>query len=218
MTYCIRTFARILVCNLAMGVLYGQSPSPTPATAPSTAPTITPGRDSYVIHVASDGFPHAGSSPEGAACDLARAFINSDYSLFQKTCLPAQPGSDYQKFLDGLKTQMEGQTKKPEASRTGPAALGICFLARHLSKSGPDSAAYAIYDFQDVMFVDVGVLLHGGHRSMCRTLVVQTSSGQWLVIPRPDLFQLLAGGLNDESSSSKIFTDIPDAATRLIKD
>jgi hypothetical protein len=49
------------------------------------------------------------------------------------------------------------------------------FAARHLSKNGPASYGYAGFGFQDIMFVDVGVFLYSGERSMMRTLVPSCS-------------------------------------------
>ncbi len=39
------------------------------------------------IDVAADGFPTGQETPEGAACELARAFINRDDVLFSRTCI-----------------------------------------------------------------------------------------------------------------------------------
>ena len=56
------------------------------------------------IKVAADGFPAGHNTPEGVACDLARAFIKHDMVLFTNTCI--QPfgasetfGTNYQTFL-----------------------------------------------------------------------------------------------------------------------
>ncbi len=35
--------------------------------------------------VSTDGYPAGNATPEGAACDLARAFIEADVKLFKKT-------------------------------------------------------------------------------------------------------------------------------------
>jgi len=37
--------------------------------------------------VSADGFPSGNATPEGAACDLARAFIKTDAELFKKSCI-----------------------------------------------------------------------------------------------------------------------------------
>jgi hypothetical protein len=39
------------------------------------------------IKVAADGFPAGHDTPEGVACDLARAFIKHDMVLFTNTCI-----------------------------------------------------------------------------------------------------------------------------------
>ena len=70
---------------------------------------------------------------------------------------------------------------------------------------GPSSFGYAAYNFQDVMFVDVGAYLHDGSRFLNRTLVVQTKNRKWYVYPCPDIAPLLSMGLNDEPESTEDF-------------
>ena len=77
----------------------------------------------------------------------------------------------------------------------------------HLSKSGPASYGYASFDFQDVMFVDVGVFLEDDKPSLNRTLVIKDRDGLWYVHPMPDASPLLDMGLNDESRSERDFSD-----------
>ena len=63
-----------------------------------------------------------------------------------------------------------------------------------------------VFNFHDVMFVDVAVELHNGKSYLNRTLVVKTADGNWYVHPCPQTHPLLSAGLNDESDSESEFT------------
>src|SRR5579864_5624239 len=58
------------------------------------------------LRVASDGFPTGQSTPEGAASDLARAFITRDAERFRSVCVrpwgAGQARTDYSAYLDGV--------------------------------------------------------------------------------------------------------------------
>ena len=164
------------------------------------------------VKVGDDGFPAGSNTPEGAACDLARAFIHCDTVLFLSTCLTPYGSTDtrdaYTKFLDGVALQMKEEAGKPERSPEGPKTIRQCFAARHLSKDGPASYGYAAFGFQDIMFVDVNASLNNGQTRTIRTLVIKNEDGKWIVHPRPDLSPLLSMGLNEESKSEKDFTEV----------
>ena len=70
--------------------------------------------------------------------------------------------------------------------------------------NGPASYGYAVFNFEDVMFVDVVTLNFDGTEFLNRTLVVKDRS-KWYVVPRPDLVSLLSWGLNSESESIDLF-------------
>ena len=159
-----------------------------------------------------DGFPAGGDTPEGAACDLARAFIRDDAALFLATCVEphGSPGDRlaYHKFLEGVVVQMKmdpaGRAPSPEA----PRSIAKCFAARHFSK--PGAAAYgSTLGFEDVMFVDVSARLQNGETQLCRTLVVKTKEGKWVVDPQPEQTPLLSEGLDDEPPSTQ---ELPGAS------
>lgn len=160
---------------------------------------------------ADSAFPAGSETPEGAACDLARAFIRHDPALFLATCIKPYGGAEtrkaYEEFLDGVVEQMKEEASKKEPSPNAPKAIGKCFAARHLTKSGPASYGYASFGFKDVMFADVGVYLQNGQSQLCRTLVIKTKQGKWIVHPRPDLSPLLSMGLNEEVPSEKDFAE-----------
>jgi hypothetical protein len=166
------------------------------------------------LQVAADGFPSGHDTPEGAASDLARAFIRRDTALFSSTCIRVYGGGSgsaaYAKFLRDTVENMKQEAAKKEPSPYGPKAIGKVFAARHFAKEGPASYGYATFDFQDVMFVDVGVYLQNGERAMNRTMVIKDRDGKWYVHPMPDASPLLSAGLNDEKPSVQDFTEVYD--------
>ncbi|CAN5478027.1 hypothetical protein BH09VER1_BH09VER1_27110 [soil metagenome] len=180
----------LILSVLAMAPLWAADP---PAKAP--------------IRVSEDGFPSGSVTPEGAACDLARAFIRRNGMLFMKVCMPpfgAPESKDaYQDFLD----KVVGDMTKGEAPANGPKKLAKCFAARHLSKDGPASYGSASFGFQDVMFVDVGVFLEDNQPQLCRTQVIKTKDGKWMALPRPGLYPLLSTGMNQEGPSQVDFSE-----------
>jgi len=163
------------------------------------------------LRVEADGLPGGHDTPEGAACDLARAFINRDEKLFSSTSIKPYgrgKGRDlYEKFLQDVIQSIKAESAQKEPSPQGPKSIGKVFAARHLSKSGPVSWAYAAHGFQDVMFVDVGVYLWNGERALNRTLVIKDSHGRWYVHPDPAADPLLIEGLNEEKESVLDLTD-----------
>jgi hypothetical protein len=163
------------------------------------------------LKVAADGFPASQDTPEGAASDLARSFIKRDVALFTNTCIRpfggGQARTNYQEFLDSTIQGMKEEAAKKEPAPSGPKAIAKVFAARHLSKNGPASYGYAMFGFEDVMFVDVGAVLQNGKRFLNRTLVIKRKDGKWYVHPSPDTDSLLSAGLNDETDSKQDFSD-----------
>ncbi|MFT3687249.1 MAG: hypothetical protein QM783_20390 [Phycisphaerales bacterium] len=153
----------------------------------------------------SDGFPSGLSTAEGAACDLARAFIKADSAMFRRTCMPDNfiKSDDYKAFLDELAAVMDDIKAGKAANTGGPTEIKKLYKARSLSKNGPASAGYALFDFQAVQFVDVETELTDGSMYTNRTLVFQLGDKTWRVMPRPDLVPLLSMGLNGESDSKE---------------
>jgi hypothetical protein len=166
------------------------------------------------LKVAADGFPSGHDTPEGAACDLARAFINRDASLFTNTCIRPYEGGkgppDYVAFLKSTVESMTAEAARKGEPPRGPKTIGKVFAARHLSKDGPASYGYAGFNFQDIMFVDVGVFLYDGKPALNRTLVIKDGDGKWYVHPAPNISPLLSVGLQNEASSEQDFSDAYD--------
>ncbi len=175
------------------------------AQAQTTQPTTKP-----VIVVEGDGFPSGHDTPEGAACDLARAFIQLDDVLFRQTCIrlyaDGNGPSDYARFFEQTAKSM--QVSKTSKNQKGPKKIAKVFAARHLSKDGPASYGYAAFGFQDVMFVDVGVILNDGGHFLNGTPVIQDKDGRWYVHPMPDVSPLLCEGLNHEAPSEQDFSEV----------
>ena len=164
-----------------------------------------------VIMVAPDGFPQGSSTPEGVACDLARAFIHRDAALFQRTCIEPFGGGDdrkaYEEFLKNVAASMEREAKKDTPSPGGPKTIAKVYAARRLTLNGPASAGYAMFDFHDIKFVDVEAELVSGKKSLNRTLVIQMKDGTWRVHPAPHTASILSMGLNDEAPSTQDFSE-----------
>ena len=164
------------------------------------------------IILAKDGFPSCQDTPEGAACDFSRAFIDSDIGLLKKTCLKTygsglDVGKKYDAFLakiiKGTQEHAGGETPHP----LNPKIIEKVFSARYLSMNGPGSYGYAVHNFQEVMFVDIGTLLHNGSKFVNRTMVVQKKDAKWYVHPCPTIDDLLSAGLNQEDGSTQDFRD-----------
>jgi hypothetical protein len=163
------------------------------------------------LKVAADRFPTGQTTPEGAASDLARAFIAGDAVKFRNICIPAYGGgqarAEYTQYLNGVSDDLK---QKGNPSPDDPTRIGTVFAARHLSKNGPSSYGYASFEFQDVMFVDVEVVLQSGNKHLRRTMVIKDRDGKWYAHPMPDVSPLLSDGLYDENASFQKFTDAYD--------
>jgi len=169
------------------------------------------------LRVAPDGLPSGHDSPEGVACDLARAFISRDDKLFSSTSIrPFGDGAarkDYEKFLEQTVESIKAEAAKKEPSPQGPKSIGKVFAARHFGKTGPISHGYAAFGFEDIMFVDIGVYLRNGERAMNRTMVIKDRDGKWYVHPAPSASPLLSEGLNEEDNSVLDITDVLSTRT-----
>jgi hypothetical protein len=164
------------------------------------------------LRVAADGFPTGQDTPEGAASDLARAFAARDAVGFRNTCIRPYGGgqarAEYTQYLNGVSDHLKQEKGNPSPDE--PKKIARVFAARHLSKNGPSSYGYAGFDFQDVMFVDVEVVLQSGNRHLRRTMVIKDRDGKWYAHPVPDVSPLLSYGLYDENASVQLFTDAYD--------
>jgi hypothetical protein len=182
------------------------------ATLLSSATIVSAVPSKPVIEVGADGFPGGHKTPEGAAADLARAFIRNDQKLFRSTCMsPFQGGEarkEYVKFLDDTAKTIAQQKKAPTPSPYGPKSITEVYAARHLSSDGPASYGYSVFGFRDVEFVDVSVTLRNGQTAMNRTFVIETPKGNWFVDPIPTASPNLSMGLNQETPSTQDFENV----------
>jgi hypothetical protein len=164
------------------------------------------------IKVLADGFPSGHATPEGVACDLARAFVKRDARVFEEACIkPFTQGKsreEYEAFLKSTVAEIKKEAEKKEPSPGGPKAIAKLFAARRLTVNGPVSYGWAAFGFEDVKFVDVGVTLHNGKRYLNRTLVIKDAKGKWYAHPLPGSSPLLSMGLNDESDSKTDFAEV----------
>jgi hypothetical protein len=163
------------------------------------------------IKVAADGFPSGHDTPEGVACDLARAFIRHDVSLFTNTCIQpfgAEAGrSNYVAFLEGVVRSMKDEAARQEPSPGAPKVITKVFAARQLSARGPVSLGYAVFDFRGLMFVDMKTQQVNGDFHPYRIFVIKKNDEKWYVYPTPNADPLLSSGLNSESESVKDFSE-----------
>jgi hypothetical protein len=172
-----------------------------------TAPAKKP-----VLAVEADGLPGGHDTPEGAACDLARSYIKSDEKLFSDICIRPYGGGTgrekYTTFLQATKHLIEQEHTKKTPTPNKPDKIGKVYAARRLSMNGPESLGYAAFNFQELMFVDVGVYDVNGQRELNRTLVIKDKDGKWYAHPNPAITPLLMAGLNQEKPSTLDVSDV----------
>jgi len=157
-----------------------------------------------------DGYPTGQSTPEGAACDLARAFITADGELFKSVCYSwsgGEAGEEYTEFINEMVENMNSMQGKSLEQFGGPKEITAAYKARHLTNNGPGSYGFAVMNLHDVMFVDVIANTWEDSTFMSRTLVVLKNNQKWYVVPRTDLFPLLSAGLNSEADSTVAWDD-----------
>ena len=214
-----------LVCALALAsVLAACEDKPTPPAAPSSpkpassaptpaapakqiAPAPTPSAAPAKIP---DTIPSGQTTPEGVACDMVRAYANSDGKLFRSCCFVITPGSPerdaYNNFIDETVTLMDVGNALPSNNRDWPASIQHLYRARNLSNSGPAAFGLDQHGLTGVRFVDMHVMLRAGTTTLRRTLVVQDEGSKlWFAVPHPEHFPKLSEGLNEESESTEVW-------------
>lgn len=145
--------------------------------------------------------------------DLARAFMRQDVQLFRQTCIQPFGGGqsriEYSRYLEGVTTHFQQDGAFRESVPDNPKEITQVFAARHFSADGPASYGYAAYDFQDVMFVDIEVLLNNGMKHVKRTLVIEDRNKRWYALPVLDIYPLLSDGVYDEAPSKQLYATHP---------
>src|SRR5882757_3639360 len=82
------------------------------------------------VAIAGDGFPTGQSTPEGAASDLARAFIRRDVTLFRGVCIrPFGTGSDYTEYLVEVAAQFKEESALGTSTPDDPMKITKVFAA-----------------------------------------------------------------------------------------
>jgi len=173
----------------------------------ATEKNPTTAMKSAVVSTKPSGWPAGHDTPEGAACDLARAFIEHDPQLFEAVCIRPLGGGASKTQYDSFRAQMlehiSAAANDASIAANGPKEIVGLFASRQLSNNGPASYGYAAFGLQNVRFVDVETLLGNDEVFVCRTLVLQDKDDKWCVLPCPEVYGLLSAGLNDESQSSE---------------
>ncbi|GJM19641.1 MAG: hypothetical protein DHS20C14_18540 [Phycisphaeraceae bacterium] len=184
--------------------------APSPAPPPESKALEVEGSEAPALPAVADpeedlAFPSGTQTPEGAACDMARAFILPDGELYRATCLGMPGNEEYTSFISEMGAQMDAMQGQSMEQFGGPREITKVYRARELSASGPASYGFATMQLQSVQFVDVESVLWDGSVYVNRTLVLQLPSGAWRAMPRPDLVPLLSVGLNSESDSTELW-------------
>jgi len=163
------------------------------------------------IKVAADGFPAGHDTPEGAACDLIRAFIKRDAALFTNICIePFGQGkqrTNYQQFIERSVQSMKEEAARKAPSPAGPKSITKVFAARTLTARGPVAFAYAAVDFRGLKFVDLKTLRQSGEPNDFRIMLIKKSDDKWYVYPTPQFAELLSQSLNSERPSTIDFSE-----------
>lgn len=152
--------------------------------------------------------PSGNSTPEGAAVDLARAFIQSDAATFRALCWNAggKPPQHYQRFIESVARDIEDAKKL--GRQVGGASFSISKVFKARDCRLKDSAfleCCTAFGVLDVRLVDIETPLWG-RACRIRTLVVRQQSDQrWYVILWPDAFRALAIELYAEPDSTELW-------------
>ncbi|WP_345322174.1 hypothetical protein [Novipirellula rosea] len=140
--------------------------------------------------VGKNGFPTGNSTPEGAATDLVRAFIDRDFDRFnaartKNSCEGRNdPHNYYAAFLQHTTLIGDtGQTAQPD-SLNEPDRISRVYKARYLPHDELEldirTHWIAIYGRSDRSLVDVAVSNEAGDEFLHRTIVYKaTTNGKW---------------------------------------
>ena len=148
---------------------------------------------------------------EGAA-DLERACINHDSNLFANVCIGLYVKHTglalYDKFTRETIARLDRESSLKTTGPKNAKAIAMVFASLHFSGDGPASYGYAAFDFRDVLFVDVQVILNNGERSTHRTLVIKTLDDKWHARPAPKISPLLCFRLDEQKPSTIDFPSV----------
>jgi hypothetical protein len=164
------------------------------------------------IKVAKDGFPTGQDTAEGAACDLARSYIHCDSASFQKICVQpygtGQSRKAYQNYLLDTISHLRSEVAKKPAERAVPQAIGKVYASRHLSDKNAVPYAQQKFGFQDIAFVDVGLIAGKKDKIISRTLVIKDKDGKWYAQPNASASGIPGGDPTREQTPRNDFREV----------
>jgi len=143
--------------------------------------------DKPTIFVHKDGFPTGNETPEGAASDLMRAFINRDAELFHQrrwvvSCEGYNdPRDAYNYFLAHTPALLTPETSEEGSASPDSQRIGIVYAARASTKFSTENAALSkMFDnMGHEAFVDVVTIGESGTRYLNRVSVSQRTDKKW---------------------------------------
>lgn len=132
------------------------------------------------------------STPEGAAEELFRAYIELDAERFRRAC--ARPFGDprtrahYERFVEGAAAEIRKAAGGGLPPQGAPVDLIAVHPAQELPSTFRTAAAYDHMSQRSAVLVEVDAYLAGRGVETSRVIVLRDSAGQWGAAPRPELF------------------------------
>ncbi len=132
------------------------------------------------------------STPEAAAEELVRSYIELDAHRFRRAC--ARPFGDprtraqYERFVDGAEAEIRRARAGGLAPEGAPVDLIAVRPASELPSTFRTAAAYDAMANRGAVLVEVEAYLAGRGIETSRVIVLRDSGGQWGAAPRPELF------------------------------
>jgi hypothetical protein len=132
------------------------------------------------------------NTPEDAAAELFRAYINLDPQRFQRAV--ARPFGDsrtrahYERFVDAAAEELRRARATGFPPEGAPVDLLEVRPARDLPSTFRSPAAYDQMANRTARLVEVEAYLAGRGIQTSRVLVLKDSAGRWGAAPRPELF------------------------------
>lgn len=166
-------------------------------------------KGAFFLH--SDGFPTGNETPEGAATDLMRAFINRDAELFHQrrwviSCEGYNdPANAYTNFLAHMPKPITTKANKNVSASSDSQRIGKVYAARVSSKfSGQNLESSKLLGVMGhEAFVDVVTIGENETHYLSRISVSQNADRKWCAA---------FGSLHDHESEST--TDFTEQQTR----
>jgi hypothetical protein len=161
--------------------------APRPADRAAAA---VPNADALILPASQSW--NALSTPEGAAEELFRAYIELDAERFRRAC--ARPFGDprtraqYKRFIEGAAAEIRKAAGGGLPPQGAPVDLITVHPAEDLPSTFRTAAAYDHMSQRSAVLVEVDAYLAGRGVETSRVIVLRDSAGQWGAAPRPELF------------------------------